>query len=122
MIPSYNCPSLGDGLETTCYVAVVDPAGVFVGDQAIRVRDVLDGLSNTVLVVETTAEHAVPWMNPEDIDRATFLEASGEATHHLGGANVAFADGAVQFLASSMDPEVREELVTRDDQAAASSF
>jgi hypothetical protein len=122
VIPAYNCPSLGDGLETTCYVAVVDPAGIFVGDQAIKFQEIVDGLSNTVLVVETSAAHAVPWMSPQDIDRATFMQASGATTHHAGGANATIADGSVKFLASSMDPQVRQELVTRAGQDASPSF
>lgn len=113
-IPAYQCPSTPGDPTMTTYVAVVDPAGVFSGSQSVNFQDVTDGLSNTVMVAETSPDKAVHWMSPDDIDRQTFLGAKDHSHAHPGGANTAFADGAVNFLSSSMDERVREALVTRD--------
>lgn len=115
LIPTYQCPSTTTQPELTTYVAVIDPAGVFTGSQTVRIPQIVDGTSNTLLVVETSPENAVHWMSPQDIDTNTFLAAESQSNAHPGGANAAFSDGSVRFLADSMDEMVREESVTRND-------
>ena len=59
--------SLDGGMTT--YLAVVgndaalgDPAGT----QSTRLRDITDGTSNTVMLVEVNDDRAVPWTKPDD--------------------------------------------------------
>lgn len=45
--------------------------------QGTEYKQITDGTSNTILVVEVGADHAVPWTKPADwkVDKANFLEA-----------------------------------------------
>ena len=39
---------------------------VFPGQKGVAIRDITDGTSNTILLVEADDEHAVPWTKPDD--------------------------------------------------------
>ncbi|MGN6136297.1 MAG: DUF1559 domain-containing protein [Aureliella sp.] len=113
VIPEYVCPSSGpNAAPNTVYQAVVDPASAFPGSQSVKLRDVTDGLSNTVFVIETAAEESVPWMSPQDSDMPSFVSPGN--THHTGGINCAMGDGSVHFLSNSVDATTRQGLVTRN--------
>lgn len=110
VIPTYQCPSTTLEPGTTVYVAVIDPQGVFSGPQPTELETIVDGTSNTLLITETDSAHAVKWMSPEDIDRSAFPLSE----QHPNGCNCAMADGAVHFIVSSLDPAMRDALVTKD--------
>ncbi|QEG43849.1 DUF1559 domain-containing protein [Roseimaritima ulvae] len=117
MIPAYACPSSAIDPTMTSYVAVVDPSAVMSGTDGIKIRAILDGTSNTIMVTEVASEDAVPWMSPNDISMPAFVNmaASGRG-NHPGGGNVLFCDGSVQFMTENTDANVRSSLVTRDAQ------
>ncbi|WP_153559061.1 DUF1559 domain-containing protein [Roseimaritima sediminicola] len=113
--PAYTCPSSTAGESTTTYVAVVDPSAVFQGDQTTQFQDITDGMSNTLMVVEVSGANAVPWMSPQDIDLNTYLSlTAGGMSNHPGGGNTLFADASVQFIASTIDPQLQRSMVTKD--------
>lgn len=113
VVPAYTCPSkAGDPLMTT-YVAVVDPSGMFEGAIPTKFNQTTDGLSNTILLVETESENEVHWMNPEDIDLQMLLDRS-DTDSHPGGGHVLLGDGAVQFITNFIEVELLEALVTKD--------
>ncbi len=121
VIPTYACPSgHTDSPEKTCYQVIVDPAGVFNGAKTSRLFDITDGTANTLLVVETESENAVPWMKPDDTSMAAFLTL-GQVTrpNHTGGCNAAFADGSVRFLSTNIDRATAQALVTRSGGEAS---
>lgn len=72
----------------------------------------LDGLSNTIMVVETDVEDAVPWTKPDDwnVDLNQPLIGTGRA--HQGGFHVLMSDGAVNFFTLSVDPQLFRALMT----------
>ena len=78
-----------------------------------KFRDVMDGTSNTIMVVESSMDAAVPWTKPADleIDMAAPLARTGNV--HQGGFHVVMADGAVIFLTNSIDLELFRALLTR---------
>jgi len=96
-------------------------------NEAVRFRDIMDGTSNTIIVVEVTGA-AIPWMEPRDltIDEITagiddpFV--TGICSDHPGGAAVLFADGSVRFLSDSIDPQVLKGLLTRDGQEIVGEY
>lgn len=77
-----------------------------------RFRDIIDGLSNTLLLVEADASEAVPWSAPKnlDLDRADPISQMGHI--HQGGFHVLMGDGAVIFLTHSIEPGLFEALLT----------
>jgi hypothetical protein len=92
--------------------------------QAIRINTITDGTSNTIAVVPVDPARKIPWTKPEDI-------TVGENFPGLGAPNgiaapyptadgktrlapVAFADGSVRTIASTIDPRVLGALLTRN--------
>ncbi len=114
LIAVYQCPSSNAQPGTTTYVAVVDPQGIFSGPASCTLQQVTDGLSNTLLIAETDASQAVPWMAPQDIDIAAFVNVGTVRTSHLGGAQIALGDGSVQFISNDAGAPVRTAMVTKD--------
>ena len=86
---------------------------MFEGTEERKFRDVLDGLANTIMAVESSREAAVPWTKPVDLefDLSNLLEKTGNA--HQGGFHVLMADGAVIFIANAVDPNLFKSLLTR---------
>jgi hypothetical protein len=94
----------------TDYLFVTGKSAMFEPGKAVAFVDVLDGLSNTIMVVET-AGSGIRWAEPRDlgIGGPTSLPAGS----HPGGNLVLFGDGSVQFLKSPSPADVHA-LVTRD--------
>lgn len=118
---TYLCPSSPSDEALTPYVAVVDETGMMSGPTPIRFRDVTDGISNTLLVIEVGPDASVPWMSPQDVDASAFLNpaATGRSSSHPGGAHVLMGDGAVKFIADSAGVDERAALISRNDSGGA---
>jgi prepilin-type processing-associated H-X9-DG protein len=112
----------GSELETS-YVVVVGPQTAFPGDKCVALSDVTDDKGNTILVVEVE-NSGIHWMAPRDLHVAqmarTINAAKGQgiSSKHKAGANVAMADGTVQFLeAEKLTAEdVRSMSTINDDE------
>ncbi len=115
VVPVFACPSgHTDSPEKTCYQVVLDPAGIFSGPTPCPISTITDGTSNTLLVIETESENAVPWMAPIDIDLPTFLTiGQNTVTNHPGVHNAALADGAVRTISNAIDSQTAQALVTK---------
>ncbi|MCF7961714.1 MAG: DUF1559 domain-containing protein [Pirellula sp.] len=117
-VPTFMCPSTKLPNGYTTYVAVVAPNGVFSGPTPTNFQDIKDGLSNTLMVVETTEAKAVHWMEPNDTDLNAFIASlpgpvpPNDRHAHTGGSVVTFGDGSVQFLSSNTPVETLQALVT----------
>lgn len=102
----------------TSYVVVTGPKTPWRGASShLRDADLLDGLSNTILVVEV-ASSGIHWMEHRDLDinqmPMTINARSGQgiSSNHPGGANVAFANGRIEFLTNDTSPEILRALLT----------
>jgi prepilin-type processing-associated H-X9-DG protein len=124
-VPTYRCPDDGGALPTeTSYVMIVGE-GTIGGEpnEAVSVAHIRDGTSNTIMAIEVGMS-GIHWMEPRDLtvdEAVTFLTSPADSEFqqaHPGGANVLFADGSVQFLPESVDPEAVRALLTRDDGRA----
>jgi hypothetical protein len=126
-VPVYACPSSPNGMMPyTNYMVIVGPGAIFEGDQPIGIRDITDGTSNTILVVEVEGQQ-VPWMEPTDLslDQMQMAINSGPTepgSNHPGGFQAALADGSVRFIAASIDPNTLRILITRNDGQSIGDF
>ncbi len=112
----FKCPSEPISEELTAYEVVVDPHSMFTGEpKGVTVASVVDGTSNTVLVVESTSP--VPWTKPEDLSLAGGDLALEMGSKHPGGLNAAMADGSIRFFKNSFNnpisPQLLKGLITR---------
>ena len=116
----YRCPGhADDGSSHTHYLAIVGQGTAFPGPESVRIRDIVDGLSRTVAVAETT--ESVHWMEPRDMpfDGMSFTinDPAGHALGgpHTGGVNVLFCDDSLEFLPETVPPDIVRLLLLRDD-------
>lgn len=116
-LPSvYACGTADLDLGQTTYVAVIDPQGIMPGILPTTPRQILDGLSLTLIAVETDASNAVHWMSPKDITYATYLQSDFDPTtnaSHLGGHHVLMADGEVIFCVEGSPPDFKTAFITK---------
>lgn len=104
-----NAP--GEG--ATSYQAVSDENTMLSGPNYIRLHDVTDGISNTVMVVENTGA-MVPWLSPEDTSIDDLLQGGEFQGGPVGGTMFLFGDGAVKFISETVDRQTLHDLSTRD--------
>ena len=122
----YNCPSHAGvpGNTTTAYAAVFGEHCVFRGAEPVKIKDITDGTSNTLVVVEAS-KAGIPWMKPEDIDITLHPapgDPSGFSSDHAGGFQGLLGDGSVRFLSQNMSQQVLNALFTRDGGEPVGSF
>lgn len=119
MPPVYACPSSDEGVgNMTGYLVVNGPGCLFDGDKATKMAEVLDGLSGTLMVVEST-DSAVTWTEPTDLDASAMAYmvdgGPGEiGSLHHGGAVVLCADGGSEVLPSDTSPQDVKAMTTID--------
>lgn len=119
----------GDDLAVTDYGGMAGSAmagvtemlnGVLIYDRGVPVRDIRDGLSQTILVAEDTGRGISmdgEWSNGENIfDQAGPINAMQNNemwSDHPGGASALFCDGSVHFLRETVTTEVLGALCSR---------
>jgi uncharacterized protein DUF1559 len=118
MPPVYACPSHATtGANTnTAYAAVFGEHCVFRGAEPVKIADITDGTSNTVIVVEA-AGAGIPWMKPDDVDvikHPALGDRDGFSSDHAGGVQGLMGDGSVRFFSQAINPQTLKALFTRD--------
>ncbi len=99
---------------TTTYWVPVGEKTVFGGKQGAAIRDIRDGASNTIMLVEVGPEEAVVWTKPDDL-RTDPANSFPGVQQLRGGFNVLFCDGHVQFMKmKDIDPKKLQAMFTYD--------
>lgn len=113
VLPIFSCPSTNIvNTELTCYQLIDDPSAMIYRDEFRKFSEVTDGLSNTLMVVESSEANAVPWMQPSDLAPQNFLNPN-DRQNHTGGCNCAFGDGSVKFLSQGLNPQTTAAMISR---------
>jgi hypothetical protein len=120
----YACPSRSEEQPRTdtTYVAVLGPKTIWPTDRnPSRIADVTDGLSNTLLIVETH-NSGIHWMEPRDLHLNQMpmvinpSRGQGISSGHKEGANVVCADCSVRFFSNRVLPEILRATLTRSNR------
>lgn len=115
MPPSLMAPGSKAGEGKTNYVGILHKQGIFTDGPGTRIRDVVDGTSNTIMVAEVDDKHAVIWTKPDDLDFNDEEPHTGLVGLRKGGFLAVFCDGAVHFVPSTIDAQTLIRLVMRND-------
>jgi hypothetical protein len=119
----FCCPSdpgANPDLPLTSYLAVVGPETAWPDEKACEFRDIKDGTSNTLLVVESHGS-GIHWMEPRDLHTGQMAReinpSHGQGICSCHGAKrdlaqVALADGSVHVLFNDLTREEVETLLT----------
>jgi prepilin-type N-terminal cleavage/methylation domain-containing protein/prepilin-type processing-associated H-X9-DG protein len=134
VLPLYLCPStphqtlLHDGRGACDYGGIYGeritspnnpPKGAMLYDRAIRIAEITDGTSHTLLVSEDSGFADGQWINARNVfDQAYPINQAPSfendiRSKHPGGANGLLADGAARFLPETMKSTVLAALCTR---------
>ncbi len=80
----------------------------------MKLQEITDGTSNTILVVDASDTAAVIWTKPDDWEITAEFKVQSLFGHHPKGTSFAFADGAVRFLMETIKPRIFQALTTRN--------
>jgi prepilin-type processing-associated H-X9-DG protein len=105
--PQFFCPSnpSGPAAINTNYVALVGPNAAFHPTNPIAIKDMRDGPSQTLMVVEANTS-GIHWAEPRDftVGSPATPGPAGMSSWHRGGFNALFGDGSVRYLVGGSEP------------------
>jgi hypothetical protein len=124
----FRCPDCTQGKpeRDTGYCMVVGKDMIGVPDgKGIRIDQILDGTSNTILLVERKTP--VCWMEPTDVlQEHAYLginkHALGLGSDHPGGCTVGFADASTRFVPETVDIDKLKAVLTKAGGESVWSF
>jgi RNA polymerase sigma factor (sigma-70 family) len=114
-MPKIYAPVRGKnkGSHSTHYQVFTGKGTMFEGTQGISFKDITDGTSNTIAIVE--AADAVPWTKPVDLTYNTAKPLPKLGGMFKGVFHAGFADGAVHALKREFDEQTMRLAITRND-------
>jgi hypothetical protein len=114
----YRSPDTGSQHPgRTRYLVPVGENLYFPPDHPIKLRDVLDGTSKTIMVVEADPDHAVIWTKPDDLDVDLENPIRGLVRGNQTF-NVLFGDGSAQGFPATIPTKTLRALFTRNGAEA----
>ena len=108
----FRHPNEDVGSTTSSYYALTgEGTGTGNGDAAVKIRDIRDGTSNTVLLFD--AKRAIPWTKPADIPYSADKDLPKLGGFEPGGFLGLLADGSVRYFSSEVDEKTLRSVITR---------
>ncbi|HUG19620.1 MAG TPA: DUF1559 domain-containing protein, partial [Planctomycetaceae bacterium] len=113
-IPGVYRDPLDDGFSTnTSYFVFVGKGTAFESKTGNRFGDFTDGLSNTLMAVETKKD--IPWTKPDDLSFDPDKDVEELGGFYEGGFIALICDGSVRFIPESLDEKILKLLIQRND-------
>ncbi|MBN1910095.1 MAG: DUF1559 domain-containing protein [Pirellulales bacterium] len=110
----YRSPASKAGKGHTVFLRPVGPQTACPGKEPVRIRDITDGTSNTILLVEANDEQAVIWTKPEDLPFDPKNPTRGLGSLVPDGFNSLFADASARFIRVPNSPGRLRAVMTRN--------
>jgi prepilin-type processing-associated H-X9-DG protein len=112
MMPrQFRCPTEPANSQNACYFALTGPGTLFDGKEGTRMKEIRDGTSNTLMLVE--AKRDIPWTKPEDIPYDPDQPLPKLGGFFQGKFNFTFADGSVRTLLDTINEKAFRSLITK---------
>ena len=108
----YKNPNMKADEFKTNYLAVTGEDAAFFGEFGTPIRDITDGTSNTILVVEGDEDQAVMCTKPDDWEFDVKNPLDGVGKFREGGFFALLGDGSVRFISNNIDLDTLRALIT----------
>lgn len=115
-IPRYLNPAISEkvsqkGLGLSHYVG---NKFLMKTNQSMRISDIKDGMSSTIMAVET-GENFKPWGDPSNIADPVNIIGGKKKSPFTGGRHVMMSNGRVRFVSEKIDAGLLKKLSTPDN-------
>ena len=101
----------------TTYMVPVSTGTAFADQKGRRIRDITDGTSNTIMMIEVEASRAAYWTEPADYSVNTSNPFEGLARQNGSIIPILFCDGSIQPISAELDSQTANHLFTISDGA-----
>ncbi len=121
ILSAYQCPRAGRGEQgsNSNYMLITGEGTAFDGPNEVSGKDVSDGLSNTLMVIEV-ADSDTHWMEPVDLPieeaMARFTDPANavDCCNHPNQVNISLMDGSTHSLEVPLSAEKLKAIITID--------
>jgi len=113
--PVFACPARDLGEGKTTYRVPNGEHGFLNGSERVRLRDITDGTSNTIMIVDASHENAVIWTKPGSFEIDPKEPRAGLDGDHEKLFYAAFGDGSVHRLPLGIASKTLTWLFDSDD-------
>jgi hypothetical protein len=117
MPKTFACPSASKSVVAegkTSYLVPRGPDTIFPGAEGVKIQQITDGTSNTIMVVDANDEAAVIWTKPDDWETSPDFRIKNLFGHHVGGTGFLLGDGSVRFLRQTISPNLLKAMISRN--------
>ncbi len=116
IVKTFQNPEAHVKLGLTTYLVPIGKGTVFGSKESLRMQDIEDGTSCTLLIVSVTPDRSVPWTKPEDLP----VTKSDPRKGLIGPGHSVFlttlCDGTVRAISSATDNQTLWLLLDSNDQ------